>query len=156
MPGFPTANVVEQLEFIRRTENTGDRTTMGGWGGVAAAVGAIKTDLVFDQIKNRQWWETTVRDAHINNGHSIMCSIHGHIIRIQGVTDAGVVVDDPYGQSKLKGGTSRGWFAKNDSNREDLQANNTGAGQNAGEDHVWSWDAVEAQNFHWIVAFSKA
>jgi hypothetical protein len=156
MPGFPTTNIVEQLEFIRRTENLGARTTMAGWGGVATAVGAVKTDLVFDQVKNRAWWESNVRDAHLNAGHAVMTSIHGHIIRIQAVTEAGVVVDDPYGASKLKAGQSRGWDGKNDSSRADLQGSNKGVGETVGEDHVWPWADVEIHNFHWIVAFARA
>ncbi len=92
-------------------------------------------------------------NKHLGAGHSVLCSLNGHIVRVQATTASGLVVDDPFGASKLTAssykfstknrgrGTGKEWDPTNDTNE--------------GEDHAWSWQEVESHTFGWIYAFSR-
>lgn len=152
--GFPRGNVVDHLQFILNKQENSDPEDTAARAQLASTIGANITELAWSG-KDRDWWEGTVRDGHLKKGHAVVCSIHGHIVRIQGVNGMGVVVDDPYGQSKLKKGKNRGWGKKNTSNREDIKTSPKETMENAGEDHVWSWEDVVGFDFFWIMAVSK-
>ena len=152
MDGFPSnENFIHQLEFVRRnTAGAGARTTRDGWEKVAEACGATSHEVAWNKTAGKDWFDTNVKDAHLAKGHAIMTSIHSHIVRIQAITSSGIVVDDPFGESKLKAGTARGW---DDRNESDLHGKDDGNGD-VGEDHVWPWADVEKSEFFWIFAFS--
>jgi hypothetical protein len=125
--------------FAERTNN------MDGWGAVAKHLG-VTVSFDFGNVKEGKDWYLENVDPKIREGNAVMMSITGHIVRVQGVTDAGLVVDDPYGRVILKSGSGRGWEDSNDKE---------GAGANAGEDNVWDWDAVKAHNMQWIAFLKK-
>lgn len=137
----PEMQYEDALERVRVDKGLPKRSWTTGWGGVARAVGA---DVVFvrssDFRADRHWWESTVRPV-LRAGQPIIMSITGHIVRLQAVTDAGLVVDDPYGWSELTAGS--GWtFDK----VNPYQA----PGTVVGDDVLWPWDDVSKHTMHWV------
>lgn len=54
-------------------------------------------------------WDTNVREPHLRRGDGVIMSIGGHIVRVQAVTDQGLVVDDSYGRCSLLPGEANAW-----------------------------------------------
>lgn len=72
---------------------------------------AMTTWLCTDgAIKQPVFWTGLVRAA-MACGHGVFLGARGHVIRVQGVDDEAVVVDDPYGKYSLADGK---WDTKND------------------------------------------
>lgn len=142
----PAVQYEDALEEIRQANGFAARTTAQGWGAVARAVGA---DVQFirggDFCEGRAWWFANVRTA-LAAGKGVMMSITGHIVRVEAVTDAGVVVDDPYGRCELLAGTGRTW----------IQRNPYDAPGAVGDSVTFPWAQVEAHTMHWIAAFTRA
>jgi SH3-like domain-containing protein len=139
----PSAQYEDALEAIRQREGYGKRTSADGWGKVARFMGA---DVVWvvggDFKKSRAWWEENVRPA-LREGRTMMISITGHIVHVRGISAAGVVVNDPYGVTRLDPGTGFG-FSK---------TNPFPTPGNVGQGVVWPWDAVAAHQMHWLAGF---
>jgi len=139
----------DALEKIRADNRMPARIDPRGWGGVASHLG-VKHEMIGGGRHPRAWWSSTL-EPQLRSGKSIMCSINGHIVRIQDVAPDGVVADDPFGHSKLGAGAARGW-------REANHKDATGRGgkrENAGEDITWPWQEVEQHSFLWISTFSR-
>jgi hypothetical protein len=101
--------------------------------------------------QGKGWYESNVAEKHLRKGHAVMMSITGHIVRIQAVTEGGLVVDDPYGKSKLNAGKERSFKTANQS---EWKGKKEGAA-NEGEDNVWPWAEVKAHQMLWIAYFIK-
>jgi peptidoglycan hydrolase-like protein with peptidoglycan-binding domain len=141
----PELQYEDALEQIRREEGLPARTLHTGWGGVAEKLHVEVKFIGYNITEGRQWWEANVL-THLRAGHAVMMSISGHIVRVQAISDAGVVVDDPYGASTLGAGESRGWGKVNP--REESGE------QNVGEDHIYPWSDVGRHEMRWIAWFS--
>ncbi|MBL7792405.1 MAG: VCBS repeat-containing protein [Saprospiraceae bacterium] len=130
----------DALESIRYDSGLPKRTSSDGWGGVAAKLGVKVTflDYSFGKNSNKNWFEQTVK-PELDQGKAVMMSIGGHIIRVQAITDQGIVVDDPYGRSTLGKEGNRS-FARNNSEKN----------PNAGEDTFYSWADVEKHKMNWV------
>lgn len=74
-------------------------------------------------------------------------------MRVQEVTDSGLVVDDPYGASRLT--ASHYKFEKKNKGRDAGKEWNPTNKTNEGEDHAWSWPEIESHTFGIIYAFSR-
>jgi Glycosyl hydrolase family 46/Bacterial SH3 domain len=142
----PEMQFEDVLEQIRVQKKLPARTSADGWGGVAKALGVDVDFLGWTVTQGRDWYFKNVL-PRLQQGDSVMLSITGHIVRLQSVTEDGLVVDDPFGRSILKKGKSRGWAEVN-------KKGNAGK-DNAGEDNVWSWKEVAQHQMFWIAAFSK-
>ena len=143
----PTKQYEDALEDIRVKEGFAERTNnMEGWGAVAEHLG-VTVSFDHGHVKEgKEWYKESV-DSKMREGYAVMMSITGHIVRVQAVTDTGLVVDDPYGVVILKTGTGRGWEQTNDAKG--------GEGANSGEDNVWEWDSVKAHDMQWIAFLKK-
>jgi hypothetical protein len=106
---------------------------------------------------SRTQWES-VRDQHLGAGAGIVMSLRGHVVRLQGVNEAGLVVDDPYGASTLavderverNGETERyGW------EKGGINSDEAGEGDSKGEDLGYPWADVETYRFKYVVAFQR-
>ena len=142
----------EALVKIANDNKYGDITYASTWEKVAKHCGAKMITIISgDQKVARTKWEKTVRDEHLAVGHSVLCSIVGHIVRVQAVDDQGIVVDNPYGLETIGAGTDHKWIRTNSGK------NGWGAGNksNEGEDNSWPWSDVESHTFRSILAFSK-
>jgi hypothetical protein len=142
----PEMQFEDVLEQIRVQKKLPARTTADGWGGVAKQLGVGVKFLGTTVTEGSEWYFKNVL-PRLQQGDSVMLSITGHIVRLQSVTEDGLVVDDPFGRSILKKGASRGWAEVN-------KKGNAGK-ENAGEDNVWSWREVAQHQMLWIAAFSK-
>lgn len=151
---YPNMQYEDALEKIRQDKKLPARTTADGWGGVAKELGATYEMIPGgDRANDKKWYQENVL-SKLRSGAAIMLSIQGHIVRLQDVTDAGLVVDDPYGKVNLekrqKNKFEGGWEEYN------KRPGGGGPKENAGEDNVWPWEHVEKYPMRWIAAIKKA
>jgi peptidoglycan hydrolase-like protein with peptidoglycan-binding domain len=140
----PTKQYEDALEDIRVKNNLPARTTAEGWGGVAEKLGVKAEFIGYDLKKDKDWYMANVLPK-LRDGYAVMMSISGHIVRMQDVTEEGLIIDDPYGVVNLQAG--EGWsYDKDNKNARE------GEGTNRGEDSVWAWSAVTPHNMRWIAA----
>jgi peptidoglycan hydrolase-like protein with peptidoglycan-binding domain len=142
----PSKQYEDALEDIRVEKKLPARTTSEGWGGVAKELGVTAEFLGYNLVKDKDWYMANV-DPKLREGYAVMMSISGHIVRMQDVTEEGLIIDDPYGVVNLKSG--EGWSYDSDKKN----AKEAGVeGSNRGEDSLWKWDAVKVHNMRWIAA----
>ena len=133
----------DYLEALRVQNRLPARTSMNGWGGVAHAMG-VRYQIAGGDVQKGQngrygqeWWELHVLPA-LGQGDAATMSIGGHIVRTQGVSEDGLVVDDPYGLSRLDAGKGRGWRSANKKTGT-ADAETKGA---VDANLLWSWEEV--------------
>ena len=139
----------DYLEALRVQNRLPARASMDGWGGVAHAMG-VRYQIVGGDVKKgqngrygKEWWEQHVLPA-LGQGDAATMSIGGHIVRIQGVGEGGLVVDDPYGLSRLDAGKGRGWRTANKKPRLGLEKVIWGASDTqSAEKVVWARASCE-------------
>jgi uncharacterized protein YgiM (DUF1202 family) len=141
----PDMQYEDALEKVRQDKGLPHRTYSSGWGGVAEAMGVtwgFAANPGAGKLE-KKFWEVTVRPI-LRSGKSVMMSITGHIVRVQGVGESGIVVDDPYGIARLTP-NGRRWVEKNEYGKED----------DVGNDNVWSYEEMGNHISHWVAWFSK-
>jgi hypothetical protein len=141
----PSMQYEDALEQIRVNKGLPARTTADGWGGVAKEMGVEHEMLAWTVVKGKDWYMEKVL-PELRAGKAIMFSITGHIVRLQNVTEEGLIVDDPYGEVDLQKGEGRKWTKYNSKDGK-------GDNANAGEDNVWAWDKVSKHSMLWIASF---
>ena len=140
----PSNQFDDSLELLRQRKGFAPRTTSAGWGAVARELGAdVEFISTTDFQEERDWWETHVRPA-LRAGNGVMLGITGHIVRVEALSEQGLVVDDPYGRSVLGRGTERSFSARNPYQSAD--------GPAVGDSIVWPWSDVGAHTMHWVAA----
>ncbi len=146
----PNMQYEDALEMLRQERHLDDRTTAKGWGGVAQALGARVSFIGNGSVKQgHDWWDANVRRPHLRAGAGVIMSIGGHIVRVQAVTDQGLIVDDPYSRCRLLPGEAGAWkYALY--NEYDMP------GQTAGEDSLWLWADVSQHSMRWVAAIAPA
>jgi hypothetical protein len=145
----PEMQFEDALEKIRVDKKLPARTTAEGWGGVAKELGVKVDFLGWNVTQSQDWYQKNVL-PRLRKGEAVMMSITGHIVRVQSVTEDGLVADDPFGKAKLLKGTGRKWESYNKSDKKWSKEK-----ENAGEDVVWPWSDVAQHQMLWIAAFSK-
>lgn len=139
----PSKQFEDVLEEIRVKKKLPARTLADGWGGVANELGATVEFIGWSIVKGQDWYQANVSPA-LSAGNAVMASITGHIVRLQAVTPAGLVADDPFGNVKLTKGEGHKW-----------DETNSDKNPNAGEDSVWPWSEVSEHSMLWIAKISK-
>ncbi|AWT37737.1 hypothetical protein GCM10008956_13500 [Deinococcus arenae] len=120
------------------------RTTQEGWGKVLDLMGTQHTNL--QTSPDRAYWETKIK-PHLAAGEAVMMSIYGHIVRLQGMDEEGLIVDDPYGRSKL---------LKTDNLKpEDRYGMYQHQANVSGNNTVWSWKSVAEHPMLWLAVVKK-
>jgi hypothetical protein len=135
----------DYLEHVGRQKHGRrfDRTAQ--WQSVATEMGANVRDLGSGRLR-REWWQSTVL-SQLRAGNGVMLSVGGHIVRLQDVTDSGLVIDDPYGQISFNTPKARGWdYSRNNLNNATRES---GAGV-IGENSQWNWRQVETHPMRWV------
>jgi hypothetical protein len=140
---YPEMQYEDALEKIRVEHVGKPRTSSEGWGGVATYLGVQWGFVKGAGAHDKAWYDANV-EPHLAAGEAVMLSIDGHICRLQAVTDAGLLADDPFGHSTLGKGASRGWAGTN------VKGDAT---SNQGEDITWPWSEVEIHAMLWIAWF---
>jgi hypothetical protein len=148
---YPELQYEEALDYVRQTVGGGSATSYAIWSAVVTApqCGGSLELLKYDAAgfaTDSEFWEE-IRTDHLETGAGVMISHGGHIIRLQDVTDSGIVVDDPYGKTSLMSGTSIRFEQQNASSRGPNDAD-----ANAGEDLTYGWDGVSPHLFKGIWA----
>jgi hypothetical protein len=139
----PPAQFEDALEALRQENRLPARTETRGWGGVAQLLWVSCRFLLGGPAKKpRSWWESTVRPA-LRDGQAVILSISGHIVRMVGVGDKGLVIDDPYGHSRMLAGEAHSWCGKN--GWRDRAAV-------VGRGILYPWAEVEVHTFRWVAA----
>lgn len=169
----PTMQYEDSLEKIRQDKKLPARTLATGWGGVAKEVGASYHLLSSGGgAHDKKWYKDNVL-SELRGGAAVMMSIQGHIVRLQNVTDAGLMVDDPFGKVDLKERKKTKKVKKWDKTEKKykmVDKNYTGgwqetnkrydgkggAKENAGEDVTWPWSHVESYAMRWISTIKRA
>jgi hypothetical protein len=157
---YPQMDFDEALVKIATDEKMGALTSSSTWQKVAAKLGVNNFTVFASGVKEkRSWWESTVDNGYLKKGYGVVMSLDGHVIRLQAVTDAGLVVDDPYGASKLSGRTfddngdgvaDRPKYSFTKSNDASAKDGDTAA--NAGDDTGYPWADVEKYTFKYLIA----
>jgi hypothetical protein len=140
---YPEMQYEDALEKIRVEHVGKPRTSSEGWGGVATYLGVQWGFIKGAGAHGKEWYDANVK-PHLAAGDAVMLSIDGHICRLQEVTDAGLIADDPFGHSTLGKGAARGWAGTN------VKGD---AASNKGEDITWPWSEVEIHAMLWIAWF---
>jgi len=143
---YPEMQFEDSLDKIRIDNDYGPITYASTWSNLAVHFGHDYVEMEGGQY-SRSWWEDTMGGEYLNKGYAVLVSINGHIVRLEGMSETGVIVDDPYGASLLQGGTSRGWDGTNS-----REVDGTDSG-NIGEDLEWSWESVENFSFKYFRAY---
>lgn len=115
-------------------------------GRLAEHFGADWKLLPAGYIEKSRW--VAISKLHLAKGRGIIFSIHGHIVRLQGVANDGLIVDDPYGNVKLFSGSGANkymWEAKNAKDSSRIYGSN----------QVWPWSEVEAHKMLWIASVGR-
>nr|WP_255639268.1 C39 family peptidase [Deinococcus betulae] len=120
------------------------RTMQEGWGKVLELMGA--SHKIIQPSTEREFWESDIK-GELSQGNAVMFSINGHIVRLQGMNEKGLIVDDPYGKSVLLKNTNL--EAKYRAGKYDHDA-----GQ-SGNNTVWTWDSVKQHAMLWIASVKK-
>jgi hypothetical protein len=144
----PDMQIEDALAQTARDNGDTDLQQSSAWMGVANDLDRTGGTVVGAPTGTRAWWEDTVRDTWLASGAGVMASIQGHLVRIQGVDQRGVVVDDPYGESRLLGGIERRWGDENATSDDGTTPGNVG------EDHIWPWDQVLGFTFKYFAVFT--
>ena len=76
---------------------------------------------------------------YLRKGHSVSLGGFGHMVRLQSISESGVIVDDPYG--KIVNFTAGGVTGKYKKDGKDYR-NGEDFGEGVGEDNFWTWDQV--------------
>jgi hypothetical protein len=132
------------------------------WKAVAAQFG-VQMEFVVPATTDegttieRARWEA-MRDQHLAAGQGIAMSLRGHIVRLQGMNEDGLIVDDPYGASTLaadKRITRNGETERYNWEKDGVNTKDGGAGSSKGEDHGYPWADVVTYRFKYVVAFTR-
>jgi hypothetical protein len=157
---YPQMDFDEALVKIAVDEKMGDIKSVETWRKVSAKLGVNDVTVVASSVKQkRSWWESTIDNGYLKKGYGVVMSLDGHVIRLQAITEAGLVVDDPYGASKLSGRTfddngdgvgDRPKYSFTKSNDAKSKDGDTSA--NSGDDTGYPWADVEKYTFKYLVA----
>ncbi|MBA3947901.1 MAG: hypothetical protein H0X37_25530, partial [Herpetosiphonaceae bacterium] len=146
----PAMQYEDALEKVRVDNQLPARTESNGWGGVAVKLGAKVNFLGAGASHDHQWYTNNVLPA-LRAGHAMMMSICGHIVRVQDVTNEGLIIDDPYGKGRLLPNPGCQDLKWHYASFNEYQTPN----QAVGEDNIWAWGDVSTHCMRWIAELSR-
>lgn len=148
---------LEELRLPQGKRKTlGDRKSVTTWQELAK-----KFDVKYDEKsvwfpKGRITKEYALENIQprLKKGHAVILSVFkpdkGHIVRLQEITDEGIIVDDPFGKVNLAkreaGGSGFGKTSNPKSGEE---------GQLLGEDNLWTWKELANVTMKYYVVFYR-
>lgn len=128
------------LEQLRLVNHFKWLTVPETWQKLANLFGASLTLLAGEGVRSKQWWLDNAQAA-FDSGNSVLVGIQGHIIRLQGMNEDGLIFDDPNAHLDL----SKGMVA-HDGTRLDHTWNYSVTGN----DSLVPWDVAERYDFQWV------
>ena len=130
----------DYLECVRRVKGLEHR----GYGGTRKKMQNLFGDVSYKYKDHRRVFQkeeiTNLLQPHLAKGDAVILSAFGHIVRLQAITDKGLVVDDPYGKvvDFSKGGATAKYKKGKDDYRNDKKSND-----NKGDNNLWKWEDLE-------------
>lgn len=124
----------------------------------------LKVTTLKGGYHDQKWYEKEVL-TQLQSGNAVIMSINGHIVRIQGMNENGLIVDDPFGKIILREGMSEAYNYKSETFNNDGNGQNNSYNDNrfkekhkskenddsnVGEDNIWIWKDLEAHGTHWV------
>jgi hypothetical protein len=70
------------------------------WMEVANRLG-FEMKRIMDEKTTRELWEVKARDEYLAAAGAVLISLNGHVVRLEAVEEAGLVIDDPFGATVL-------------------------------------------------------
>lgn len=141
----------DYLDAIKKVRKFDSRQSMKCWNDLADLVGVKhpKEAKIIESGKRTIIEEKGELPDLLRDGKAVSLSFAGHIVRLQNHTDAGLIVDDPYGlcniivREKNGGG---GWKKSN---------SKTDSNSNYGEDNLWKWSDIKKVLIVWLTYFER-
>lgn len=149
----PEMQFEDYLEQIRADHNYGDRTIPIARQMIAEYLGACydKKDYgnTFSVAKERLRNFVLMK---LQSGCAIMLSVwpicKGHLVRLQNITDEGLIVDDPYGKVidfMLRENCNNGGYDVNSKKEENSKGN----------DNLWRWSDIKDVTIKYVETYCK-
>lgn len=90
--------------------------------------------------------------SKLQSGCAVMLSVwpacKGHLVRIQNVTNEGLIVDDPYGMVT-------NFKTREDCNSGGYDTNSTTDENSKGSDNLWKWGDIKDITVKYVEVYSK-
>jgi len=147
----------DYLEQLRKDNNYGDRTTPIARQKVAEYIGACYQYKEFKgSFSDNKEKIKDILLPRLESGCAIMLSVwpicKGHLVRLQNVTDDGLIVDDPYGKVK---GKVDGFDWREACNSGGYDTNSTAFEDNKGNDNLWKWSDIKDVTLKYVEIYCK-
>ena len=141
----PNMQFEDYLDSLRVKSNYGHRTLASSRRKLAQKFGIkqsirMKPDMTKTSL-------TAFLKPKIQSGNGVMISVGGHLVRLQGLTSTGLIIDDPFGRINLlsRYKTNSNSFGRGVNSRDDTGLN--------GIDNLWEWTEIEKVQFKYIECY---
>jgi len=142
----------DYLEQVRDDNNYGDRTTQGAREKVAENLGACYSNETYGGTFSTEKEELKKFILpKLQSGCAVMLSVwpgcKGHLVRVQNITNEGLIVDDPYGKVTD--------FKTQDCNSGGYDANSKTDENSKGSDNLWKWSDIKDITVKYVEVYCK-
>jgi len=150
---FPKIQFEDYLEQIREDKNYGDRILPITRQNLAESLGACYQFVEFkgNFFENKEKIKDFIL-LKLQSGCAIMLSVwqicKGHLVRLQNITDEGLIVDDPYGKVidfMLRENCNNGGYDVNSKKEENSKGN----------DNLWRWSDIKDVTIKYVEVYCK-
>jgi hypothetical protein len=133
----PSMQFEDYLEKQREDKDYDARTSSSSWSALLKDLGVQNYPI--DLGSSDKDFLIKKLLPPLEKGYGVMLGVSknaGHLVRLQGISDVGLIVDDPYG--KLTDFAAREAGTGNDYDKNDRTT-----GSVKGNDNIWSWDNLK-------------
>lgn len=147
----PAMQFEDYLEKVRAEKGYPARTDGKAWEKLADGLGASMSNIEL-MTSDPKVLKAKLK-PEIEKGHGVVISIFssasgkGHIVRLQSVSEDGLIVDDPFGKLNNFKQREDGGFGYSGT------ANTRSTDSNKGEDNLWRWDSIAETVIKYADAF---
>lgn len=149
----PNIQFENYLEQLRIDNDYGDRTTQEAREKIAEHLGACYDKKSYGSTFSIE--KEKLKDfilPKLQTGSAVMLSIwpscKGHLVRLQNITDEGLIIDDPYGKVtdfKTRQDCKSGGYDTNSKSDE----------KSKGSNNLWKWSDIEDITIKYVEIYSK-
>ena len=153
----PNMQFEDYLEQIRADNNYGGRTTQEARQKITELLGACYSNEDYYRTFSKEKEEfKKFALSKLESGCAIMLSVwpdcKGHLVRLQGITNEGLIIDDPYG--KVKGKTD-GFDWREACNSGGYDTNSNAFEDAKGSDNLWKWSDIQDVTLKYVEVYCK-
>ena len=130
----------DYLECVKETKELGHRGLASTRGKLLNLFGGVSYKYEGHNKVFQKEEITNLLKPYLAKGDAVILSAFGHIVRLQAITDKGLIIDDPYGKvvDFSKGGATAKYKKGKDDYRNDKKSND-----NKGDNSLWKWEDLE-------------